>query len=222
MESGEGEKRENCSTSRGKRLLRTLPAPAPDPARGTAVRRAMRAAFMAAEVAIGDARSVGDTPGTNGVLAAPPPVGAPSRAASIYTRGGRCSAGPAPPRRRNVPLQGARDGPPCSRCTSRPVRGGASPASRGSDGATGCPAPWRRAVPADLGGRAMSAPCGLAEARELRAARCPLGAARRATVAAEGLPSVPCLCPAWMCSLGLNAGLVTGSSCTADPGACRC
>lgn len=134
-------------------------------------------------------RSVGDAPGTNGVLAAPPPVGAPSRAASIYTRGGRRSAGPAPPRRRNVPLRGARDGPPCSRCTSRPVRGGAPPASRGSDGATGCPAPWRRAVPADLGGRAMSAPCGLAEARELRAARCPLGAARRATVAAEGLRS---------------------------------
>lgn len=49
MESGEGEKRENCSTSLGKRLLRTPPAPA----RGTAVRRAIRAAFMAAVAAVG-------------------------------------------------------------------------------------------------------------------------------------------------------------------------
>lgn len=101
MESGEGEKRENCSTSLGKRLLRTPPAPA----RGTAVRRAIRAAFMAAVAAVGGCSDASK------LLAAPLPVGALSRAASIYTHtGGRCSSGPAPPRRRSVPLPEARDG----------------------------------------------------------------------------------------------------------------
>lgn len=222
MESGEGEKRENCSTSRGKRLLRALPAPAP--VRGTAVRRAMRAAFMAADVAVGGCpvgRSVGEALAARRVLAAPPPMGAPSRAASIYTRGGRCSAGPAPPRRRNVPLPGlasiARPVP--FAVARRQARGEASvPPAAPRPGAAPCPLTL------------VTGQCQRLAAWEPRTPRCPLPArgspsrrrGRWGAAKLGGLPSVPCLCPAWMRSLGLKTGLVTSSSCTANSEARWC
>lgn len=85
-------------------------------------------------------QSVGEAPDASKLLAAPPPVEAPSRAASIYTHTGG-GAPQAPPRpadgaflsRRLVTAAGA---PPPFAPT---VRGGTSPASWGSDSATGLP-----------------------------------------------------------------------------------
>lgn len=107
-------------------------------------------------------QSVGEAPDASKLLAAPPPVEAPSRAASIYTHTGG-GAPQAPPRpadgaflsRRLVTAAGAPPPlPPPFAVARRQPRGEATVPP-------GCPEPWRRAAPADLGKRAMSAPCRL-------------------------------------------------------------
>lgn len=160
MESGEGEKRENCSTSLGKRLLRTPPAPA----RGTAVRRAIRAAFMAAVAAVGGcsvSRSARRRMPASFSLPLRlwrhlhvPPLFTPTRGAALLR------PRPAPPTERSSPggswrpLAPPLPLPPPFAVARRQPRGEATVPP-------GCPEPWRRAAPADLGKRAMSAPCRL-------------------------------------------------------------
>lgn len=108
-------------------------------------------------------QSVGEAPDASKLLAAPPPVEAPSRAASIYTHTGG-GAPQAPPRpadgaflsRRLVTAAG---GPP----PPLPPRFAVARRQPRVEATVppGCPEPWRRAAPADLGKRAMSAPCRL-------------------------------------------------------------
>lgn len=139
MESGEGEKRENCSTSLGKRLLRTPPAPA----RGTAVRRAIRAAFMAAVAAVGGcsvSRSARRRMPASFSLPLRlwrhlhvPPLFTPTRGAALLR------PRPAPPTERSSPGGSWRPLAAPPRPFAPTVRGGTSPASWGSDSATGLP-----------------------------------------------------------------------------------